>query len=191
MMRHVAPALGLGLLVAACGAPLGSSSTPSPSRPGSEAFQPVPPPRIAPAAAPTPTPDGRPLETLEAAGLPPVEMTAAAVEGFPPLPSYRAKVRNASDRPIRRVLATVVYLDDAGRPMSGESHEVAFGSPLKAIDPGVTLESVFLSRVDRAPGVRLVPRVVTLLEKVDGPEGAEREWKNPRYEEELRRDGRP
>ena len=187
--RHAAPVLALGLLAAACGAPLAPQQ--SPSRSGPEAFEPVPPPRIAPAAPLTPAPDARPLTTLEAAGRAPVEMAATAVEGFPPLPSYTAKVRNVSDRPIRRVLATVVYLDAAGRAMPGESHEVAFGSPLKAIEPGVTLESVFLSRVDRAPGVRLVPRVVTLLEKGDGPEAIEREWKNPRYDEELRRAGRP
>ena len=176
MLRHVAPVILIGLFAAACGAPPGS---------GPETFRPVPPPRIAPDAARTPAPDARPLEALEAAGLAPVELAAAAVEGYPPLPSYTAKVRNASDRPIRRVLATVVYLDAAGRAMPGESHDVAFGSPLKEIEPGVTLDSVFLSRVDRAPGVRLVPRVVTLLEKGDGPEAIEREWKNPRYDAEL------
>ena len=191
MSRHVAPVFLLGLLTAACGVPLGPSSSPPPSGSSPEAFRPVPPPRIAPDASRTPAPDVRPLEALETAGLPPVEILAAAVDGFPPLPSYTAKVRNVSDRPIRRVLATVVYLDAAGRAMPGESHDVAFGSPLKAIDPGVTLENVFLSRVDRAPGVLLVPRVVTLLEKGDGPEALEREWKNPRYEDELRRNGRP
>lgn len=118
-------------------------------------------------------------------------MTAAAVEGFPPLPSYTAKVRNVSNRPIRRVVATVVYLDAAGRPMPGEEHDVSFGSPLKAIDPGLTFEGVFLSRVDRAPAVRLVPRAVTVLEKGDGPEPIEREWKNPHYDEELHRAFRP
>jgi len=116
-------------------------------------------------------------------------MTAAAVEGFPPLPSYAAKVRNVSDHPIRRVLATVVYLDAAGHPMPGEEHDVSFGSPLKAIEPGVTFESVFLSRVDRAPFVRIVPRTVTLLEAGGGGGVVEREWKNPRYGEELRRAG--
>ena len=116
-------------------------------------------------------------------------MTATAVEGFPPLPSYRAKIRNVSDRPVRRIVATVVYLDATGRPMPGEEHDVSFGSPQKAIEPGVTLESAFLSRVDRAPGVRLVPRTVTLLETGDGRGVAEREWRNPRYDEELRRAG--
>ncbi len=188
MLRHVAPWIGLALFSAACGAPPGSS--PAASRSGPEAFRPVPPPRVAsaPAAA---TPAARPLKALEAAGLAPVELTAAAVEGFPPLPSYTAKIRNVSDRPIRRVLATVVYLDATGRLMPGEEHDVSFGSPLKAIDPGATFGSVFLSRVDRAPAVRLVPRVVTLLEKGDGPEAIEREWKNPRYDEERGRAARP
>jgi hypothetical protein len=189
VLRHVAPVYGLCLFAAACGAPPGPPSTTSPSRSGPEAFRPVPPPRIASADAPTTAAVARPLKTLEAAGLAPVEMTAAAVEGYPPLPSYTAKVRNLSDRPIRRVLATVVYLDAAGRPMPGEEHDVSFGSPLKAIDPGITLESAFLSRVDRAPAVRLVPRIVTILETGDGPEAIEREWKNPRYDEELRRPG--
>lgn len=74
-----------------------------------------PSPRIASAPAVATATDARPLKELEASGLAPVEMTAAAVEGYPPLPSYRAKVRNVSDRPIRRVVATVVYLDAAGR----------------------------------------------------------------------------
>ncbi len=189
MPRHAAPVLALGLLAAACGAPL--APQPSPSRSGPETFEPVPPPRIAPAAPLTPVPDARPLTTLEAAGLPPVEMTATAVEGFPPLPSYTAKIRNLSDLPIRRVLATVIYLDASGRAMPGESHDVAFGSPLKAIEPGASLGSVFLSRVDRAPGVRLVPRVVTLLSNGDGPGAIEREWKNPRYDAEVSGVARP
>ena len=183
MLRHVAPLIGLGLFAAACGAPPGPSSPPPLS--GPEAFRPVPPPRIASAPAAATAADARPLKALEAAGLAPVEMTAAAVEGFPPLPSYAAKVRNVSDHPIRRVLATVVYLDAAGHPMPGEEHDVSFGSPLKAIEPGVTFESVFLSRVDRAPGVRLVPRVVVFLEEGGGGEMAPREWKNPSYEAEL------
>ncbi len=191
MLRHVACLIGLGLFAVACGAPPGPSSQPSPSRPGPEAFRPVPPPRVASAPALAAVADARPLENLEAAGLAPVELAAAAVEGFPPLPSYAAKVRNVSDRPIRRVLATVVYLDAAGRPMPGEAHDVSFGSPLKAIDPGITFESVFLARVDRAPAVRLVPRVVTILEKGIGADPIEREWKNPRYDEELRRAVRP
>lgn len=179
----------LGLLSAACGPARVPSAGPQSSRPGSESFQPVPPPRLAAPTALAGSPAARPLEALDAAGLAPVELSAVAVEGFPPLPSYRAKVRNASDRPVRRVLATVVYLDAAGRPMPGEEHDVSFGSPLKAIDPGVTLEASFLSRVERAPGVRLVPRTVTLLEAGDGRGVVEREWKNPRYDEELRQAG--
>lgn len=175
----------LGLLSAACGPARVPSAGPQSSRPGSESFQPVPPPRLATPTAPVGTPAARPLEVLDAAGLAPVELTAVAVEGFPPLPSYRAKVRNVSDRPVRRVLATVVYLDAAGRPMPGEEHDVSFGSPLEAIDPGVTLESTFLSRVERAPRVRLVVRSITFLETVTGTEPGTREWANPRYDVDL------
>lgn len=132
------------------------------------------------ALAPTPVRDSR-----EAASRPPLELSATAVEGFPPLPSYRAKVRNVSDRPVRSVVATVVYFDRKGLAMPGENQDVQFGSPLKAIEPGVTLETTFLSRVDRAPSVRLVVRSVTFLEKGKGAELAPREWKNPRYEAEL------
>lgn len=184
MLRHVAPLIGLGLFSAACGAPPGSSS-PAPPRSGPEAFRPVPPPRIASAPAVATATDARPLKELEASGLAPVEMTAAAVEGYPPLPSYRAKVRNVSDRPIRRVVATVVYLDAAGRPMPGEEHDVSFGSPLKAIEPGVTLEAGFLSRVERAPDVRLVVRSITFLEKGSSAEPVTREWVNLRYDADL------
>ena len=154
--------------------------------------------RVAPSAArssslsapttPTPPLPGRPvepLERLEAAGRAPLELAASSVEGHPPLPTYRATVRNVSDRPVRRVIATVVYLDAKGRALPGENHDVAFGSPLKAIDPGVTLETSFLSRVDRAPGVRLVARVVTFLEKGAGADPVPREWSNPRYAADL------
>ncbi len=85
-----------------------------------------------------------------------MELSAVAEQGHPPLPTYRATVRNASDRPVRRVIATVVYLDANGRALPGENQDVAFGSPLEAIDPGVTIETMFLSRVDSAPEVRLV-----------------------------------
>jgi hypothetical protein len=156
----------------------------------------APQPRVAPTPASahvsTPTSTERrfePLERLEASGRPPVDLSASAVEGYPPLPTYRAKVRNVSDRPVRRVIATVVYLDAEGRAMPGENQDVAFGSPLKPIDPGTTLETSFLSRVDRAPGIRLVVRVVVLLEEGGGGETAPREWQNPRYEAELARAG--
>lgn len=132
------------------------------------------------ALAPTPAADAR-----DAASRPPLELTASAVEGFPPIPTYRAKIRNVSDRPVRSVVATVVYFDGKGLAMPGENQDVQFGSPLKAIDPGVTLETTFLSRVDRAPSVRLVIRTVTFLEKGSGPEPVAREWKNPRCAEEL------
>jgi hypothetical protein len=144
-----------------------------------------------PATLPPPLP-GRPvepLERLEAAGRAPLELIASPVEGHSPLPTYRATIRNVSDRPVRRVIATVVYLDGKRRALPGENHDVAFGSPLKAIDPGTTLETSFLSRVDRAPGVRLVARVVTFLEK--GAGAVPREWSNPRYEEELAKASTP
>ncbi|MBK9090637.1 MAG: hypothetical protein IPL90_16945 [Holophagales bacterium] len=114
-----------------------------------------------------------------------MELSAVAVQGHPPLPTYRASVRNASDRPVRRVIATVVYLDANGRALPGENQDVAFGSPLEAIDPGVTIETMFLSRVDSASEVQLVVRVVTFLEKGTGTDPVPREWKNPRYELEL------
>jgi len=169
--------LGLAALSVACGDPAGQ---PGPSGP----------PQPRPAARPTATPAAaaRPverLEQLEALGRPPLELSAVAVQGHPPLPTYRATVRNLSDRPVRRVIATVVYLDTNGRALPGENQDVAFGSPLKAIDPGVTLETMFLSRVDYASEVRLVARVVTFLEKGAGTDPVPREWKNPRYEAEL------
>ena len=110
-----------------------------------------------------------------------------ALPGHQPLPTYRAKVRNDCDRPVRRVVATVVYLGEDGRALPGENHDVAFGSPLKPIDPGVTLETSFLSRVDQAPGVRLVIRSVTFLEKGNGPDPVPKEWANPGHAAELAR----
>jgi hypothetical protein len=140
-----------------------------------------------PTAAAAPRRSAEPLARLEASGRPPLEITAVAVAGHPPLPTYDVKVRNVSDLPVRRVIATVVYLDGGGRAMPGENHDVAFGSPLKAIDPGVTLETSFLSRVDRAPGVRLVVRSVTFLETGPGGAPVPREWTNARYDAELAR----
>lgn len=115
----------------------------------------------------------------------PVELSAVALQGHPPLPTYRATIRNVSDLSVRRVIATVVYLDENGNALVGENQDVAFGSPLKAVDPGVALETMFLSRIDPAPEVRLVVRVVTFLEKGTGTDPVPREWKNPRYEAEL------
>ncbi len=148
------------------------------------------PPQRQSQAWPSPTPARparpvEPLERLEAAGRPPMELSAVAVQGHPPLPTYRATVRNASDRPVRRVIATVVYLDANGRALPGENQDVAFGSPLEAISPGVTIETMFLSRVDSASEVLLLVRVVTFLEKGTGTDPVPREWKNPRYEAEL------
>jgi len=136
-------------------------------------------------AAHRPIPAGPRAPGLAAEGQPPVLLTAVAVEGHPPLPTYHVTLRNLSDRPVRRVLATVVYLDAEGRAIAGEDQDVAFGSPLKAIDPGVTLESTFLSRVERAPGVRLVVRSITFLEKGTIREPRTREWANPRYDADL------
>jgi hypothetical protein len=159
---------------------------------GDVANRPPPPgpPPVLPGAAPIPTPlpPVRPPETLErlaATGRAPVDLSAVAVQGHPPLPTYRATIRNVSDLPVHRVIATVVYLDANGKALVGENQDVAFGSPLKAIDPGVTIETMFLSRVDMAPEVRLVARVVTFLEKGAGSDPVPREWKNPRYEAEL------
>lgn len=176
-MRRL-PAFGLAVLVVACG---DTVHRPIPAG--------APQPRVPSPPAPVPTarPTAAALAALEAAGLSPVEMTAAAVEGHAPLPTYGARVKNLSDRPVRRVVATVVYLDAAGRALPGENHDVAFGSPLKAIDPGVTLQTSFLSRVERAPSVRLVARVVTFLEAGTGAEPVPVEWTNPRYAEELAR----
>ena len=138
---------------------------------------------VSQALAPTPAHD--PAAGKSGAARPPLELSAAAVEGFPPLPTYRAKVRNVSDRAVRNVVATAVYFDARGLAMPGENQDVQFGSPLKAIEPGVTLETSFLSRVERAPSVRLVLRSVTFLEKGSDGAPAERGWKNPRYEAEL------
>lgn len=170
--------LGLSALTVGCGDPAGQPG------PSSDA------PQLRSLAKPSPTPvrPERPverLEQLEAAGRPPMELSAVAEQGHPPLPTYRATVRNASDRPVRRVIATVVYLDANGRALPGENQDVAFGSPLEAIDPGVTIETKFLSRVDSAPEVRLVVRVVTFLERRAGADPVPREWKNPRYKAEL------
>ncbi|MBK9373093.1 MAG: hypothetical protein IPN03_05030 [Holophagales bacterium] len=169
--------LGLAALSTACG-----DVATGPPPPG-------PAPAL-PAAAPNPAPlpPVRPPETLErlgATGRAPVEVRAVAVQGHPPLPTYRATIRNVADLPVRRVIATVVYLDVTGKALVGENQDVAFGSPLEAIDPGTALETMFLSRVDMAPEVRLVVRVVTFLEKGTGTDPVPREWKNPRYESEL------
>jgi len=172
----------LAALSVACGDPAG--------QPGP--FTNPPQPRSLARPSPTPARPERPvepLERLEAAGRPPIELSAVAVQGHPPLPTYRATVRNASDRPVRRVIATVVYLDANGRALPGENQDVAFGSPLEAIDSGVTIETMFLSRVDKAPEVRLVVRVVTFLEKGTGTDPVSREWKNPRYGAELAKAG--
>lgn len=155
---------------------------------GDAARRPIPPGPRAPGLAPGPVSvpgPFEPLERLEAEGRPPVLLTAVAVDGHPPLPTYHATVRNVSDRPVRRVLVTVVYLDAEGRALPDEDHDLEFGSPLKAIDPGFTLETPFLSRVERAPGVRLVIREVTFLEKGPGAEPVPREWRNPRHETDL------
>lgn len=141
------------------------------------------PPRTADRPVPPPRP-AEPLARLEARGEAPVQVTAASVPGFQPLPAYRARVVNVSDRPVRRVVATVVYVDERGRALAGESHDVAFGSPLKAIGPGETLETSFLSRVEHAPGVRVVVRAVTLLGTGPAGETVE-EWTNPRYRQEA------
>ena len=170
--------LGLAALSMACGDSSGQPGPPSG----------LPQTRGLVRPSPTPVRPERPverLEQLEAAGRPPLELSAVAEQGHPPLPTYRATVRNASDRPVRRVIATVVYLDANGRALPGENQDVAFGSPLKAIDPGVTIETMFLSRVDSASKVRLVARVVTFLENGAGTDPVPREWKNPRYEAEL------
>ena len=182
MKDSVASALcfGLAALSVACGDPAGQ---PGPSHDPRQ-------PRSLARPSPTPARPERPverLEQLEAAGRPPMELSAVAELGHPPLPTYRATIRNASDRPVRRVIATVVYLDANGRALPGENQDVAFGSPLEAIDPGVTIETMFLSRVDKAPEVRLVVRTVTFLEKGAGSDPVPREWKNPRYEAELTR----
>ncbi|MBI5441000.1 MAG: hypothetical protein HY900_07300 [Deltaproteobacteria bacterium] len=170
--------LGLSALCVACGDPAGRPVSP----------EPPPQPRSLPRPSPTPARPERPVERLdrlEAAGRPPLELSAVAVQGYPPLPTYQATVRNATDRPVRRVIATVVYLDSRGRVLPGENQDVAFGSPLKAIEPGVTLDTKFLSRVDSASEVRLVVRVVTFLDEGPDADPVPHEWKNPRYDADL------
>lgn len=169
--------LGLAALSTACG-----DVATGPPPPGPAPALPAAAPKANP-ALPVRPPET--LERLETAARAPVELSAVAVPGHPPLPTYRATVRNVSDRPVRRVIATVVYRDGIGKALAGENQDVAFGSPLKAIDPGVTLETMFLSRVDLAAEVRLVVRVVTFLDKGAGTDPVPREWKNPRYEAEL------
>ena len=180
MKNGVALALVLAALSFACGdtahrpipsgAPVPRLATPLPATP--------PPAEAAPEAPRQPARVG-------GTGRGPLEISAVAVEGHPPLPTYHAKVKNVSPAPVRRVIATVVYLDAEGRPLAGENHDVAFGSPLRAIDPGVTLETSFLSRVERAPGVRLVVRTVVFLDEKEGSEPVPREWTNPGYEADL------
>ncbi len=150
----------------------------------------APQPRVGPtpAVAPAPGPGGResePFEALVASGRSPVVLSASAVEGFPPLPTYRATVRNLSDRSVLRVIATVVYLDASGAPIPGEERDVALGNPRSPVPPAGTLETSFLSRVDRAPAVRLVVRTLELGPKEGAGSAAPVEWTNPRREEEL------
>lgn len=179
-MKHLL-ALGLGLAAFTLGC---GDVVDRPAPAGTLASSPVVRPSP---TSPAPLRAVGPLEQLEALGFPPLELRAVAEPGHPPLPTYRATVCNISDRPVRRVIATVVYLDAQGRALAGENQDVAFGSPLKAIEPGVTLGTAFLSRVDNASEVRLVVRVVTFLEKGPGAGLVPREWKNPRYEAELRK----
>ena len=179
-MRNAAPVslLASGFVALSLGCREPAPPVARPSVPGAVAPQPSPTP-----AAPVPPP--RPLETLQAEGLPPLELSAFAVPGPQPLPTYRAIVRNACDRPVRRVVATVVYLGGDRRALGGENHDVAFGSPLKALDPGETLETSFLSRVEHAAHTRLVVRSVTFLEAGKGPAPVPFEWSNPRYASQL------
>lgn len=180
MSRPFALLFALAALTLACG---DAAHRPIPKGEPAPIVSRPPAPGDPQSLAPTPAVDR--AGARAAAARSPLELSAAAAEGFPPLPTYRAKVRNASDRPVRSVVATAVYFDASGLAMPGENQDVQFGSPLKAIEPGVTLETSFLSRVERAPSVRLVVRSVTFLEKGAGGALAEREWKNPGYESEL------
>jgi len=182
-VRNALPALALALAVAGLAALFVSCRDAAPT-----ASREVRPAAVAPRPSPTPAPPGpppAPLETLQAEGRPPLELSGMALPGHQPLPTYRAIVRNDCDRPVRRVVATVVYLGEDGRALPGENHDVAFGSPLKPIDPGVTLETSFLSRVEHAPSVRLVIRSITFLEKREGTGPVPREWMNPGYDKDL------
>ena len=172
------PALSLGLVFLLLGCR--DAAPPATRGPGPVAVAPRPSPTPALPSVPP-----QPLESLQAAGRPPLELSASAVPGHQPLPTYRATVRNLSDRPVRRVVATAVFRDEKGRAIPGEKHDVAFGSPRKAIDPGATLETSFLSRVDHAPSVVLVVREVTFLEAGKGPEPVPMVWASPRYEADL------
>jgi len=168
---------GLAALFVACG-----EATNHQAPPVSPRARPAPEPTSTPARPGRPT---EPLERLEAAGRAPLELSAVAVQGHPPLPTYRATIRNVASLPVRRVIATVVYLDENGKALAGENQDVAFGSPLKAIDPGTALETMFLSRIDRAPEVRLVVRSVTFLERGRALDPVPRAWDNPRYGADL------
>ena len=129
---------------------------------------------------------GTPIAELIAAGRAPVEI-AGLSRSIGPVPSFRCRIRNLSDRGVDAVGWTAVFLDGEKRVV-GASVEGGYADALSPIGPGEEIDGMLGAPDDQAVTARLVVKQVVY--RTPNPLGEKygtlaAKWTNPKYAAEL------
>ena len=137
-------------------------------------------------------PKGTPIAELIAAGKAPVEIGGLS-RSMGPVPSFRCRIRNLSDRAIDAVGWTALFRDREGKPM-GSPTDGGYADGLSPIEPGAEIQGMFGAPDDAATSAVLVLKQV--IYRMPNPLGAKfgtlaAKWTNPRHATEVEAAGKP
>lgn len=137
-------------------------------------------------------PKGTPIAELVAAGKAPVEIGGLS-RSIGPVPSFRCRIRNLSDRAIDAVGWTAVFRDGDLKSV-GDPVEGGYADSISPIGPGEEIAGMFGAPDDVATSARIVLRHV--IYRTPNPMGEKygtlaSKWTNPRYAAELEAAGKP
>ena len=132
------------------------------------------------------TPSGTPIADLVAAGKAPV-VVLGVHRSMGPVPAFRCRVRNLSDRKVTAVSWTTVFRTADGKPL-GTPVEGGYADSISPIGPGDEIEGAFPAPDDAASEAVVVVRRV--LYDAPNPMGEAfgsltMKWDNPGHDADV------
>jgi hypothetical protein len=137
-------------------------------------------------------PKGTPIAELVAGGKAPVEIAGIA-RSIGPVPSFRCRIRNLSDRAIDAVGWTAVFRDRDGKVV-GSPADGGYADGLSPIAPGSEIQGMFGAPDDAATSAVLVLKQVVY--RTPNPLGEKfgtlaAKWTNPKHAADVAAASKP